>query len=367
MIGIPEILIILIVVIYIITQWVVYFSAIKKHKQRDDFEPVVSVIVAAKNEEEFILNCLSSLNELDYPEDKIEIIIVNDNSTDSTQEVIDNFVKDKPKFLPMKSKKSIGELKGKANAIANAMEIAKGEIIFTTDADCIIKPSWVKTLLSYYTENVAAVFGYTHQSGNKAFLEMQSADLIYLMTTSSGMMNMNRPMSCIGNNMSYRKSAYDEVGGYESIPFSVIEDYRLLKEIYKLNKYELVYPVDVNALVTTNPCFDVKTLFRQKKRWHVGGLETGTEGFSVIITGYLVNLMILLLPFFFSWISLGFVAVRLLSDFFFLKLMHNKLGLKFNFLKLMYFEIYFFIYANLTPPVVFTSRNVVWKDAKYKT
>lgn len=366
MIGIAEIIFFVVVLIYIIIQRRLYVSANKKIEKNESYEPKITIIVAARNEEQVITGVLKSLNELDYPEQKTEIIIVNDHSTDKTQEVIDSFVKDKPKFIPIKSKKSIGQLKGKANAIANAMEFATGEIIFTTDADCEVKPSWVRTLLSYYREDVAAVFGFTFQKDDKPFYSMQSTDWIYLLTTSSGMMNINKPMSCIGNNMSYRKSVYDEVGGYEAIPFSVIEDYRLLKEIYKLNKYELVYPVDTGALVTTIPCPNVKTLFRQKKRWHVGGLETGQEGFSVILTGLLANLLLLLLPFFFSWISLGLSLTRIFADYLFLKSMYKKLDLKFSVIKLIYFEIYFFLYAILTPPVVLTSRNVVWKDAKYK-
>ncbi|MFA8343017.1 MAG: glycosyltransferase [Rhodothermaceae bacterium] len=313
-----------------------------------------------------MLDCMESLDKIDYPKEKIELLVVNDNSTDATQEIIEEFTKGKSKFISLKSRKSIGELKGKANAIANAMEIATGEVIFTTDADCIVKPDWVKTILSYYDDDVAGVFGFTHQPGKSIFTKMQSADLIYLLTVSSGRMNMDSPMSCIGNNMSYKRSVYDEVGGYEAIPFSVTEDYRLLREMIKLDKYKFRYPVDVNALVTTKPCPDLKTLYRQKKRWSVGGLEAGRQGFSAMLAGYFGNFLVLVLPFVFSWVTLGLVLTRFISDYLFLKSMHKKLELEFSVIKLIYFEFYFFIYALLTPPVVITSRNIVWKDSKFK-
>ena len=223
MFEITEIIFFTIIVAYLFSQWRIYFSANKKQVQNNSFEPKVTVIVAARNEEAVIHNCINSLDKLDYPEEKLQILIINDHSTDLTQEVIEKLISGKPKFRALKSKKAIGKLKGKANALANAMEYATGEIIFTTDADCIINPEWVKTLLSYYTDDVAAVFGFTKQEGNRALLKMQSVDWVYLLTASAGMMNLQRPMSCIGNNMSYRKSAYDEVGGYETIPFSVIE------------------------------------------------------------------------------------------------------------------------------------------------
>ena len=67
--------------------------------QNDDERPTVSVIVAARDEEENIQNCLTSLNNLNYPEGKIQIIIVDDKSTDSTGEIVNEFIKDKTKFL----------------------------------------------------------------------------------------------------------------------------------------------------------------------------------------------------------------------------------------------------------------------------
>ncbi len=58
----------------------------------------VSVIVAARNEENDILECIQSLDKLEFPAGKIEIILVDDNSTDRTGEIIDEFIADKPKF-----------------------------------------------------------------------------------------------------------------------------------------------------------------------------------------------------------------------------------------------------------------------------
>ncbi len=67
------------------------------NKVKDNDLPSVSVIVAARNEEDNILDCLRSLDNLIYPEDKIEIILVNDHSTDKTGEIISSFIKDKTK------------------------------------------------------------------------------------------------------------------------------------------------------------------------------------------------------------------------------------------------------------------------------
>ena len=105
--------------------------------------PSATVIVAARDEEDNILTCLESLDKIEYPEEKLEIIIVDDNSTDRTGEIIADFIAHKPKFKCIKPKREIGELKGKTNAIANAVEVSSGEIILTTDADCTVFPGWV--------------------------------------------------------------------------------------------------------------------------------------------------------------------------------------------------------------------------------
>ena len=129
---------------YFIQSVLFIIGSSKKFPQKNEIDlPDVSVIVAARNEEENILRCLKSLDRLEYPEDKLQIILVDDRSTDNTQNLVDNFIIDKPKFTKIVTKKEIGRLKGKTNALANALEIASGEIILTTDADCVVTATWV--------------------------------------------------------------------------------------------------------------------------------------------------------------------------------------------------------------------------------
>ncbi|MFC2139728.1 glycosyltransferase, partial [Bacteroidota bacterium] len=260
--------------------------------------PTVSIIVAARNEEHNILDCLKSLAQLEYPEGKLEIIIVDDSSVDDTGKIITNFIEGRSNFTKITTGRSIGNLRGKANAIANAVEISKGEIIITTDADCTVAPAWAKTIASYYQDDVAFVGGYTTQEDDTAFHGMQAVDFIFLLTVAAGGMNLGKPLSCIGNNMSYRKSAYDEAGGYEKILFSVTEDFQVLMAIYNLKKYRIIYPLDVGALVTSKPCPDFRSLYKQKKRWGVGGLKSDISSFGVMVIAYFANLGLLLLPFF---------------------------------------------------------------------
>ncbi|MBZ0200166.1 MAG: glycosyltransferase [Ignavibacteriaceae bacterium] len=347
----------------------VFFSigASKKFKKlSDDKLPAATVIVAARNEEKNIIRCLESLNNLQYPDGKLEIYVVDDKSTDATGKLIDDFIVDKPIFKKIDVENEIGKLRGKTNAIATAIEIAKGEIIITTDADCAVHPLWANTLASYYTKDVAMVNGYTTQKTTGGFSGMQALDFIYLLIVAAGTMNFKKPLSCIGNNMSYRKSVYQEVGGYEGIPFSVTEDFGLLMVFDKLKKYKIIYPLDKDALVVSEPCENMKALYHQKKRWGVGGLDSRPRGYFVMMWGFLSNILVLLTPVMFSPVWLYLVFFKLSTDFFVLYSVHQKLELTKDMKYFWSFQIYFTLYVIILPLILlFTGKKVNWKGRKY--
>jgi 1,2-diacylglycerol 3-beta-glucosyltransferase len=361
-----EIIFLIAVSLYFIQSFIFLAGATKKFKRLSPEElPSVSVIVAARNEEDNIVRCMESLEKLIYPENKLEIILINDNSTDLTFEKIEKFISGKPCFKCITTKKNIGNLKGKTNALANGLELAAGEIILTTDADCSVSPSWALSLASFYQKDVAMVCGYTSQESYSAFSGMQSLDFLYLLTVAGGAMNFNIPLSCIGNNMSYRKSVYKEVGGYENIPFSVTEDFKLLKTIFNLKKYKIIYPLNPEAHVISKPCGNLNQLYWQRKRWGIGGLDSDFIGFFVMGIGFITQICILLTPFFFSFSVLNLLVFKIATDFLFLYPSLKKLNLAKTYKYFFAFELYFIIYVIALPVMVFFSRKVIWKGRKY--
>ena len=366
MLSIFETVFLIILCIYFVQTVLFIIGASKKYNKVSDEElPSISIVVAARNEESNIEACIKSLDELSYPEGKIEIVIVDDNSTDRTSEIITEFISGKSKFSLYKTSEQIGSLNGKANAIAHAIRESTGEIILTTDADCTVSPTWAKTIASYYQKDVGLVCGYTTQTEFSAFSGMQAVDFIYLLGVAAGTMNFDKPLSCIGNNMSYRRTVYDEIGGYESLPFSVTEDSKLMLTIHDLKKYRVIYPLDAGALVVSKPCSNFKTLYRQKKRWGVGGIDSAMHGFLVMGIGMLSHIAILLTPFFFSNVALYLVLFKLLIDYFFLQPLYKRLNLKLRMKSFIAFEIYFIVYVILLPIILIFNRNVIWKGRKF--
>lgn len=361
-----EIIFIAIIVLYTFQTFLFIIGSKKKFPKINETElPTISIIVAARNESDNIFDCMDSLSKLEYPQDKMEIILVNDHSTDNTGELIKDFIKDKPSFKYLEPQAELGSLKGKTNALANAIKISNGEVILTTDADCMVYPTWAKELASYYHKDVAMVCGFTDQVNDTLFGGMQSVDFIYLLMVAGGVMNLGKPLSCIGNNMSYRRSVYNEVGGYEALPFSVTEDFNLLMAMHYLKKYKIIYPMTAEGMVTSKPCPNWKSLMRQKKRWGVGGLKSDLTGYSVMATGFIAHLMMILTPFFFTPLSLYLSLFKFAIDFFALKGVHEKLRLKLSFKHFIVFEMYFIFYVLLLPFLTLLNQKVVWKGRVY--
>jgi cellulose synthase/poly-beta-1,6-N-acetylglucosamine synthase-like glycosyltransferase len=363
-----EIIIIIISIFYIIQISLFAFGTIKtKRLKTFPKEPSISLIIAARNEENNIGSCLESLLNLNYPKDKLEIIIVNDHSTDKTSEIISQYIEKNPlikTFIPAPPK---DHLKGKANAISQAIMISKGEFVFTTDADCILPPDWLLNTIKYYGDDTGLVSGFTYLEYNSVFQGFQSLDWVYLLTVASGSFGIGIPLSCVGNNMSFRRKTYDEVGGYCSLPFSVTEDFALLQAIAKTKKWKCEFPFEKNNIVFSKACTSFKQLVFQKKRWGTGGKKSPFLGLVLMISGWLISGLLLVLPFLNVTLSIAFIPiiVKVLLDFLFLLIPLRF----FNLLKICkyfpVFEIYYTFYVFALPFLVFINPKVRWKGRVY--
>jgi cellulose synthase/poly-beta-1,6-N-acetylglucosamine synthase-like glycosyltransferase len=332
----------------------------------EDQLPSISILVAARNEEKNILSCLVSLDKLIYPVNRLEIILIEDASSDSTLKISSDFIHGKLKFRVIHlEEKDSTIFSGKMRAMAEGIKLANGEVIITTDADCVVDPLWAKTIASYYVGNVGVVNGFTSQTAKGSFSGMQAIDFIYLLFIAAGTINLGKPVSCIGNNMSFRKKAYEETGGFEKLSFSVTEDFLLLNSIHKLNKYEVIYPLTKDTLVISKPVPTFRELFNQKKRWAVGGIDTPPIGIGLMFWSFLTNLFLLLTPFFFSAAWLYLIILKVAIDFFVLLPVHQRLGLQKNLKYFPVFQIYYIAYVILLPFIVLFSKKVKWKDRVY--
>jgi cellulose synthase/poly-beta-1,6-N-acetylglucosamine synthase-like glycosyltransferase len=329
-----------------------------------DFTPTVSVVVAAMNEEANIGGCIESLLKLDYPKDKLEVLLVNDRSTDRTKEIMLGYCSNNSVLKYVEITSVAGSLKGKTNALAVSIKQAKGEIIFTTDADIQVKASWVKDTLKYYDDKTAVVSGYSTIEPRNAYWGIQSLDWLYLLGIAAGGDGLDHPISCLGNNMSYRKEAYDKVGGYEKIKFSVTEDFMLLQTIVKNTGWKSQFPVDSSMMNRTYPCLTWRELYRQKKRWGKGGLDSHSAGMIAALVIWLAAVST-----FVGWIAgwkfyLIFLAAKTLIDAIYIMPSVKEFKMWKAYLYILFFELYVAVYMIVTPLAVLLGGRVVWKEQK---
>lgn len=361
-----ELIVAITVSLYALQVIIYLFASYRKFARLgDDQLPTASLIVAVRNEEKVIYRCIEALDQLEYPTGKLQIIVINDRSTDATGEIVRRFIEGKPKFILVEGVESDGHLRGKTNALVQGLKVATGEIIMTTDADCKVNPLWAKTLASYFTDGVGLLGGMTSQETGSIWRGMQHLDFMYLLGAGSGTINVGLPLSVIGNNMAYLRKAYDETGGYESMPFSVTEDSQLLAAISKLKKYKIIYPIDKDTLIESLPIEGFMPLYKQKKRWSIGGINVPLHGLLVLGTAFISHLLPFLLLPFSPVTSIFAVFTIVLADLIFLSSIVYRMKLLYTIKYFPFFEIYYFIYIIFLPFILLFSKSVEWKGRKF--
>lgn len=196
-------------------------------------KPLFSVIIPAYNEEKYIKPCISSIVNLNYPKSSFEVIVVNNNSTDNTENIVKrNF----PKIKVVKE-----EEQGVVFARIRGIKEAKGKIIAFTDADTIVPKDWLKKIAAAYKSNpkIVAVGGPSNFRPKNLITKIGQ----YLTNSTSVYFNY-----ALGHNLSCQKNAYLIVGGF-SPKINLCEDFYIAKKLKEVGKFEFlsdnpVFPSD---------------------------------------------------------------------------------------------------------------------------
>lgn len=325
----------------------------------------ISVIIAARNEESNLPLCLASVIQQTYSTELYEIIVVDDGSIDRTAEVCRDFIQRYP-YVKLVAVQEDAHIRGKANALAQGIEAAKGEIILITDADCVVPPTWVEQTAMRYNDHVGLVGGFTLQRGTTPLEGMQSLDWAFILGMAAASAGYNYPLGSIGNNLSFHRSAYNQVGGYRNLKFSVTEDYTVVQAIVRTQKWDYCYPIDPKHLVVSKPCPDIRSILHQKHRWGTGGLDMRMGGLIIMIIGFLMHLSPFIMLY---WGGVVLAAsafmIKFTADYIFLYTILKKLE-RIDELRWFYwFELYFIFYVLLLPFLVFFGGKVKWKGREF--
>ncbi|KAB7727607.1 glycosyltransferase [Rudanella paleaurantiibacter] len=295
--------------------------------------PRVTVLIAARNEESTILDCLRSVEGLDYPTHRLQVLIGNDGSTDRTGAVVRDFIQGKPQFslltiteqLPGQARPGQARpgqarpgLNGKANVLAQLAHAATGEYLFTTDADARVPPGWLRAMLAPFGQQtdgqpMGIVNGCTLVSGHSVGAKLQAVESVLVFRLLALAAQMGVALTGAGNNMAIRNEAYTAVGGFEGQPFSVVEDYTLFQSIVRQG-YGFRQLMGPETLVWTLPPPSIGAYFRQRKRWMQGVFDLPFLLRLTTLGQYLLAPLLLILAFWFPALALGLYTAKVVTQ-----------------------------------------------------
>ncbi|AKD04130.1 glycosyltransferase [Pontibacter korlensis] len=329
------------------------------------YQPRVSILIAARNEEHTILRCLQAIEALDYPKDKLEVLIGDDASTDTTRVVVDAYIQDKPQYTCITITHTLGKAKGKANVLAHLAKLATTDFYFYTDADIAVPPGWIKAMLSEMREDVGVVTGITTIEGNGFFAKLQAMDWLYALGLMQVVSDLGLRVTTMGNNMLLRRQAYEQVGGFEGIDFSITEDIAIFNQVLKRGwGFRNIYNKYVLALST--PAATLSAYLQQRRRWMRGSMH---------LPLYMAIIFILhsayypvLLPFF-AYTSVGIMLAiftfKLLLQSVYLHICMRRVGHSASWWMYICFELYMVVSSVILIIYFFLPVKTQWKGRKY--
>ncbi len=242
--------------------------------------PKVSILVPVYNEEETVGESIKSLEKVDYPKDKLEIVIINDGSTDNTSEIVKKYTHNK-NIIFIDNKKN----KGKAACLNQGIINSTGKFIACMDADSDVSPDIIKKTIPYFKdEKMGAVTVTVEVKNPETWLEkiIEIEYIIGLSLALKALSFFNAIHVTPGPFSIYRRSLFSNVGVFDTK--NITEDLEIAYRIQK-NGYKIANCTSTK--VKTIAPNNIKSLYVQRKRWYSGALLTLWKHKNVIFNSKL--------------------------------------------------------------------------------
>ncbi len=242
--------------------WFENRGRIVENKKLDKF-PSVSIIVPAYNEAGPIAKTLENITKIDYPKEKLEILVIDDGSTDGTYKIAKKYEKVNLKVFTKKNG-------GKSNAINFGLKHAKGEFVAVMDADSLPRMDTLKNCMKYFdSDEVASVTTRILPLRERFWQKLQHIEGM-LVSFQRKLHEFPNIINCTPGPFSvYRKNVVQKLGGFDEN--NLVEDveiaWRLLSKGYKV---KLAFDSHVDCVYP----YSFKMWWKQRTRWSIGGIQT---------------------------------------------------------------------------------------------
>ncbi|HSW55701.1 MAG TPA: glycosyltransferase [Ignavibacteriaceae bacterium] len=334
----------------------------------------ISIIIPFRNEEENILASLKSIESQFYPQEKFEVIYVDDSSEDNSFELLKTNIK-KNNIIVLSVPNEFSINAHKKRAVRYGIENAKGDIIVTTDADCVHDEEWLKSLVLSFDSVTGFVSGPVEfETDDGLFSEFQKLEFAGLVLCGAGLIGSGHPTICNAANIAYRKKVFDEVGGFkDQMNLSSGDDELLMQKIAKDSDFKVKFCIDKKAIVKTSANKTIGEFYQQRKRWASKGLFYNNKSLVlklILIYAFYVGLIaqLILGLFYHPIFLLSFLGAFLFKFIFEFRILYKGKEILFNNLQLKYlfiaeiFQIPYIIFTGL----VGAFGNYLWKARKVK-
>ncbi len=321
----------------------------------------ISIIIAAKNEELNLQPLFLALEAQDYPEDKYEIIFVDDNSTDGTFISAQTYAERISNFRLIKAENK--KLPAKKGALALGIAEAKFPYLLLTDADCTPQTNWLKSFSDKFSLNYDLVFGIAPLNFKNTFSNhyfcFENFRTTVLTTTSAW---FKLPYSAASRSLGIKKEVFNKLGGFaNTLQTMGGDDDLLIREAVKSKcKFGIVHAKD--SLVFSNTQGNFSNYFFQKRRHTATSFHYLWQHKMFLGAWHLANILavdaLFFLPF---YPEAGFIFLsKILCDYFLVYSFQKKFSYKFSFGEIFFFQIMYECF------VVFHFFNAKFFKVKWK-
>ena len=242
--------------------------------------PMVSILVPAHNESLVITRTVRALLNFNYPKDRFEVIVINDNSSDDTAEKLEEIQREMPEshLIVISTGKEVGGT-GKSNALNIGFSVSKGEVIAVYDADNTPEPDALIILVENLMtdDKIGAVIGkFRTRNRNASILSrfVNIETLAYQCMNQAGRYFFFKLCTIPGTNYVIRRSIIEQIGGWDTKALS--EDTEISFRLYRMGYYIKQMPL---AVTWEQEPHLLNVWFRQRTRWAKGNLYVLAKNF----------------------------------------------------------------------------------------
>ncbi len=350
--------------VYILFIAWIYKGIQQLNEQKVNFQqPIVNVIVPARNEAANLAECLTHLKQQSYPAHRYEIIVVDDGSVDETGRIA------KEQGVRCLTLDVIPKgWSPKKAALALAIRNSNAEIILTTDADCRAPREWIESMIRHFTADVGVVASWVGIAETGSLLaRLEALDTLSYQMIGAAAIGHGKPFLANGANWGYRRELYAEVNGFSGIEsLASGDDDLLLQKMAQNGKWRAAFSNESSTRLITKSCTSWSGFFMQRLRWasksHRYPLSVILlEGFIFIYHSSLWLVLVLKIN---SPLWFLFLLVKLVSDALLVRTVMQNINFKFHCFDMLLAQIGQMIYTVILGLLAWRGR-FVWKNRVY--